>query len=206
MPALEGEPAAVEGRKPDQRVDVQRARSPRDARRRSARRPCRPSRRASPAASWRRGRTPPRRSTRRRCRGTLDPDLVDGQARGCPCRGSPRRAASASSASFASLIPPALPRPPIWTWALTTTGKPSASAASRASSGVRRDAVRHGYAVLGEKLFSLVFEKIHRRRRLGICPGRTALRPARHAISKANGGKWLYPRTRLSSAWRSTGP
>jgi hypothetical protein len=33
-------------------------------------------------------------------------------------------------------------------------------------------AVRHGYAVLGEELFSLVFEKIHGagRRNLGACP------------------------------------
>src|SRR3954465_4340290 len=43
---------------------------------------------------------------------------------------------SASAGSSASLTPPALPRPPVRTWALTTTGPPSSSAAARASSGV----------------------------------------------------------------------
>ncbi len=49
---------------------------------------------------------------------------------------SPRIASawrSASSGSPASLIPPALPRPPVSTCALTTTGPPSSSAAARAS-------------------------------------------------------------------------
>src|SRR5215212_10222733 len=41
----------------------------------------------------------------------------------------------ASSGVLASLTPPALPRPPAFTWALTTT-TPSSSAAVRASSGV----------------------------------------------------------------------
>src|SRR4051812_9493415 len=43
---------------------------------------------------------------------------------------------SASAGSSASLTPPALPRPPVRTCALTTTGPPSSSAAPRASSGV----------------------------------------------------------------------
>ena len=43
---------------------------------------------------------------------------------------------SASARSPASLIPPALPRPPIRTWALITTGYASSSAASTASSTV----------------------------------------------------------------------
>ena len=37
---------------------------------------------------------------------------------------------------LASLIPPAFPRPPMSTCALTTTGQPSSSAAARASAGV----------------------------------------------------------------------
>src|SRR4026208_2088475 len=45
---------------------------------------------------------------------------------------------SASAGSAASLIPPALPRPPVRTWALTTTGPPSSPAAARAPSGGRR--------------------------------------------------------------------
>ena len=109
--------------------------------------------------------------------------------------------ASASSASLASLMPPALPRPPIWTWALTTTGKPSASAACAGLLGVGGvTALRHGYAVLGEELFSLVFEKVH------LCfapPGGadclgTAAQPpagaARYQQSE-DGGTWHYPRS-----------
>src|SRR5690625_3399240 len=42
----------------------------------------------------------------------------------------------ASSAFLASFTPPALPRPPILTWALTTVTPPSFSAAALASSGV----------------------------------------------------------------------
>ena len=42
-----------------------------------------------------------------------------------------------SSASLASLMPPALPRPPTCTWAFTTTGyEPMASATLTASSTV----------------------------------------------------------------------
>ena len=33
-------------------------------------------------------------------------------------------------------MPPAFPRPPTSTWAFTTTGPPSSSAAARASAGV----------------------------------------------------------------------
>src|SRR5450759_3467017 len=42
----------------------------------------------------------------------------------------------ASSGDFASLMPPALPRPPTGTWAFTATG-PSSAQASAACSGVR---------------------------------------------------------------------
>src|SRR5229473_6407308 len=45
-------------------------------------------------------------------------------------------AARASAGALASLMPPALPRPPTGTWALTATGPRSAQAAA-ASSGVR---------------------------------------------------------------------
>src|SRR5262245_34963844 len=48
---------------------------------------------------------------------------------------SPARA-STSSAFAASLMPPAFPRPPMSTCALTTTGYPMASAAARASAGL----------------------------------------------------------------------
>ena len=43
---------------------------------------------------------------------------------------------SASTRSFATLIPPAFPRPPICTCALTTQGYPISSAAATASSTV----------------------------------------------------------------------
>src|SRR4051794_21479569 len=48
----------------------------------------------------------------------------------------PRALSSASSGVGANLTPPALPRPPVLTWALTMTGPPSSSAAARAASGV----------------------------------------------------------------------
>ena len=44
--------------------------------------------------------------------------------------------ARASSASAAILIPPALPRPPIRTWALIAQGNPTRPAAATASSTV----------------------------------------------------------------------
>src|SRR5215211_5650342 len=46
-----------------------------------------------------------------------------------------RARACASSGPSASFTPPALPRPPVFTWALTTTRPPSSSAPLRASSG-----------------------------------------------------------------------
>src|SRR6266498_1750011 len=55
-----------------------------------------------------------------------------------PRMSSPRMSrafCSASAGSSASFTPPALPRPPVRTWALTTTGPPSDDAAARASSG-----------------------------------------------------------------------
>ena len=69
---------------------------------------------------------------------------------------------SASSASFATLIPPALPRPPICTWAFTTTGK--SEVLGRLPGLLRGDGnvpLGHGDAVLGEQLFALVLEQIH---------------------------------------------
>src|SRR4051812_44587929 len=56
----------------------------------------------------------------------------------CPLMSMPRisRAlTTASCGSWASFTPPALPRPPVFTWALTTTRPPSATAAASASSG-----------------------------------------------------------------------
>ena len=56
-----------------------------------------------------------------------------------PLMSRPRIAFAASSASagvLATLTPPALPRPPVFTCALTTVTPPSFSAAARASSGV----------------------------------------------------------------------
>ena len=55
-------------------------------------------------------------------RGVLDPQPVHDVALDVHARGWPRRAGAASSASSASLMPPALPRPPTFTCALTTTG------------------------------------------------------------------------------------
>src|SRR4051795_4629180 len=47
----------------------------------------------------------------------------------------PRAFSSASAGLSASFTPPALPRPPVSTWAFTTTGPPIDDAAARASSG-----------------------------------------------------------------------
>src|SRR3954454_22292976 len=57
----------------------------------------------------------------------------------CPLMSRPRMAsafASASSGVSASLTPPALPRPPVLTWAFTTTVVPYCSASALASAGV----------------------------------------------------------------------
>src|SRR3954468_3333173 len=68
-----------------------------------------------------------------------DADSIQSRRTMCPLMSSPRMSrafCSASAGSSASLTPPALPRPPVRTCALTTTGPPSSSAAPRASSGV----------------------------------------------------------------------
>ena len=58
------------------------------------------------------------------------------RGRGCRARGCRAPSAPRLRDRSASLTPPALPRPPVSTCALTTTGPPSSSAAARASSGV----------------------------------------------------------------------
>ena len=73
-----------------------------------------------------------------------------------------RAFSSASSGVAASLIPPALPRPPVSTCALTTTGPPSSSAAARASSGERREPpLGDGDPVAAEELLALVLVEVH---------------------------------------------
>jgi hypothetical protein len=76
-------------------------------------------------------------------RAGLDVDLVDRQAFGPVCfvvsrwPSMPAAAAATSATDFTTLTPPALPRPPACTCALTTqTEPPRRSAASTASSGV----------------------------------------------------------------------
>ena len=60
------------------------------------------------------------------------------------------------------MIPPALPRPPVSTCALTTTGPPSSSAAWRASPGRRREPpVGDGDPDAPEELLALVLVEIH---------------------------------------------
>ena len=69
---------------------------------------------------------------------------------------------SASWALAASLTPPALPRPPVSTCALTTTGPPSTSAACRASPGRRRETtVGDGDPDPPEELLALILVEIH---------------------------------------------
>ena len=69
--------------------------------------------------------------------------------------------ASASSGDSASLMPPALPRPPIWTWAFTTTRPPIARwprGPPRGSTPPRRGV---GDAPVPQQLLALVLEQIH---------------------------------------------
>src|SRR5688500_12363242 len=57
----------------------------------------------------------------------------------CPLMSRPRMALAFSSVSSgveASFTPPALPRPPVLTWALTTTGWPNFAAMAWASAGL----------------------------------------------------------------------
>jgi hypothetical protein len=71
-------------------------------------------------------------------------------------------AARACSGISAILMPPALPRPPVWTWALTATVRPKERAISprrrRSSPSCR---VRR-HAVAGEDLGRLVLVDVHR--------------------------------------------
>ena len=78
-----------------------------------------------------------------------------------PRMASPRRAAAAA-ASATTLIPPALPRPPIRTWAFTTAGYPWASAAATTSSTVRATVpLDAGTPGRGQHLLALVLEQVH---------------------------------------------
>jgi hypothetical protein len=67
----------------------------------------------------------------------------------------------ASSGVSASFTPPALPRPPVLTWALTTTCLPMRSATPRRPRRVDGLAGQHGHAVLGEELLRLVLHEVH---------------------------------------------
>ncbi len=83
----------------------------------------------------------------------------------CPLMSSPRMSwarALASSGLSASFTPPALPRPPVFTCALTTTG--AAISRAIASASLRRlgdTAGEHGNAVRGQQVTGLVLEEIH---------------------------------------------
>ncbi len=66
---------------------------------------------------------------------------------------------SVSARSLASLMPPALPRPPIWTWALTTTGIAQlVRRLGRLCDSGGMAPLGHRHRVLGEELLALVFE------------------------------------------------
>ena len=94
----------------------------------------------------------------------LDPHLVDREAADVHAEDRARRASSASWRSLASLMPPALPRPPISTCALTTQGYPTSSAAATASATVVAGApVGDRDVMAGKELLALVFEEVHRR-------------------------------------------
>ena len=101
-------------------------------------------------------------------RARLDVDLGRGRPSGpvClvfrRCPSMPAAADTTSSGDLASLTPPALPRPPACTCALTThTEPPRRLAARAASSGWRRPAPGHRDPVAGKELLRLVFVQIH---------------------------------------------
>src|SRR5262249_54516845 len=74
--------------------------------------------------------------------------------------------ARACSASAAILIPPALPRPPIRTWALIGEGDAAPlGGGSRLVHGRSDLAAGHGDPVRGEELLALILEKVHGRAR-----------------------------------------
>ena len=117
---------------------------------------------------------------------------------------------SASSGSSASLTPPALPRPPVSTCALTTTWPPSSSAAARASSGVVASRPSEtGMPKRAKELLALVLVEVHRRRtlvnRLGRRPfGRRETHLRRFGLQPALGRGWpTRPQARSNSRRRS---
>jgi hypothetical protein len=61
------------------------------------------------------------------------------------------------------LTPPALPRPPAWTWALTTHGPPNdlLRRLNRLLLGSDLDATGYRHAELLEEFFCLVFVQVH---------------------------------------------
>ena len=86
------------------------------------------------------------------------------------CTGSPLMCSArifaaisfASAGVFASLTPPALPRPPACTCALTTTVPPNCLAIASTSSGVAGDfARRNRNAFLPQNLFCLILVNVH---------------------------------------------
>src|SRR3954464_11380992 len=121
---------------------------------------------------------------------------------GWPLMSMPRMSAafaSASSAVGANFTPPALPRPPVLTCALTMTGRPSRSAAGRPSpfgggahlvDGRDDHLLGRRDAVLCEELFGLPLEQVHEWRGY-----RRALRRRRRA------GRGRRPRRRCWSSW-----
>ena len=94
-----------------------------------------------------------------------DQHLVDGVTADVHAEDLLARRGAASSGVCASLMPPALPRPPVWTCALIATSPPKRSAIAAASSGVV--ATSPGVdrdAVPAQDLGRLVLVDIHRAR------------------------------------------
>ena len=91
-----------------------------------------------------------------------DQHPVDREALDLHAEDLPTRARSASSGVLASLTPPALPRPPALTCALTTTDAADLLGGGPAPRRrVSTVAERHRYAVLGEELLRLVLHQVH---------------------------------------------
>ena len=137
-------------------------------------------------------------------RGALDPEPADDVPPDVEAEDVLRRAPCASSGPAASFTPPAFPRPPVSTCALTTTVPPSSSAARARLLGRRRQpAARDRDPEPREQLLPLVLVEVHgraetiraARRILRVVPLR---RPAHARPDRGRARSWS-----CSSPWTS---
>ena len=98
-----------------------------------------------------------------------------------------------------SLIPPAFPRPPVSTWALTTTGAPSSSAADGPPRARREPPLGHRDPVAARRAPSLVLVDVQRASVLEAFG-----RPYRSRASISRCAEARHSSSCLSAAWRAS--